>query len=518
MTEETQQQDKPKISFLRNYYFVGFLVILLFAIFLRFKYSFIDSIWNDEAVYIWNGIRVLLQPSHIFSTEFLSAGAIIPQLMITFFHIFTDSFTAGRIVAVIFSLLGIIFAYLLGKEVKGSSVGLIAAILITVNSIYWFIGSKALMDVPVAAATTIAAWALIKFEKNNTVKWAIIATILAVLPSFVKGVGSIVILLYILYFLITRRQKIFKDKLVWIALSAPLFILTVGNLIYFFIFDQFLTTNLFGRIFSLAGLSSPFGTTLQFFSFTLGINSFISWFLAIILVLGIILSFVYRKKEDLILLLWFFAFLAFVEFSLGRKSDPLPDPRNVLPALIIAYVIIGKTFNEIVEYLKILTKVKISMWIFVVLVVIISIPIYSASVNGFFGPQRNFSFSGYQEAGQWLKENVPKESLIYSTAPRQIRTFSERDYKRDLYNVDYGGTVIYLFHFKTFEEFAEEIKDKKDIYLHIDVFESGQPDWASPPNQEKIEALKTLGFIPIKEIQNQVGDQNIIIGIILHKT
>ena len=195
----------------------------------------------------------------------------------------------------------------------------------------------------------------------------------------------------------------------------------------------------------------------------------------------------------------------------------MPDPRNILPALIIAYIIIGKTFNEIIEYLKILAKVKIPMWIFVVLVILLSIPMYSASVVGFFGPERNFSFSGYQEAGQWLKENAAGDALIYSTAPRQIRTFAEREYKRDLYNIDYGGTLIYLFHFKTLEDFANETKDKHDIYLDLDSFESGQPLWASPPTQEKINTIMKLGFTPVKQVTRKINSQDITVGIILHK-
>ena len=74
-----------------------------------------------------------------------------------------------------------------------------------------------------------------------------------------------------------------------------------------------------------------------------------------------------------------------------------------------------------------------------------------------------------------------------------------------------------MYHFKTLEDFANETKDKNDVYLHIDVFESGQPTWASPPTQEKVDAITSLGFRIVKEITGRFESQDILIGLILHR-
>ena len=83
------KKNLPKyfLGLVRNWYFSLFLVLLLVAFVIRIKYSFIDSIWNDEAVYMWNAVRALNEPLYFFSKSFLN-DAIIPQVIIAFFKLF----------------------------------------------------------------------------------------------------------------------------------------------------------------------------------------------------------------------------------------------------------------------------------------------------------------------------------------------------------------------------------------------------------------------------------------------
>jgi len=493
---------------LKNWFFISFLVLLLIVFITRIKTSFIDTIWNDEAVYMWNAVRLLMEPSYLFTTSFLN-DAIIPQLIIAFFKLFTTTFNAGRLMALFYGIFGIVAVYFLGKEIKNEATGLIAAILLSFNHLYWFIGSKALIDVPIAAIIVFSAYCLLKFEKEQNKKWAIIAGISSILPVITKGVGSLVLFIFPIYFLITRHKNILKDKLGLLVLVFPVGILTVGNLVYYFIAGTFFTTKIFTLIFNFSGASTPYNFTLNLLSFVL------NWWISPFLILGIVLSFIYRKREDILLLVFFFVYLLFTEFSLGRGTEVIP--RFLLTVLPIAVVLVAKTFSEIIIYLKILTKIKLSIWIFVLLTILMVIPSINIATKSHFSDQRKFSFSGYQEAGAWLKENAAREALIYSTAPRQIRTFAEREYKRELYNKDLGGTTVYLSHFKTLDDFMNETKDKDNIYLHLDIFESGQPSWASPITQEKVTQLMTLGFTPVKEIVLPFNSQPVIVGLILYK-
>ena len=505
------KKNLPKyfLGLVRNWYFSLFLVLLLVAFVIRIKYSFIDSIWNDEAVYMWNAVRALNEPLYFFSKSFLN-DAIIPQIIIAFFKLFTTTFNAGRLMVMLYSLFGIVVVYFLGKEIKNEAVGLISAILLSFNYLYWFTGSKALIDVPITAMIALAAYCLIKFEKEQNKKWAIIAGISSLLPMVTKGIGSLVLFIFPIYFLITRHKNIFKDKLGLLVLSFSIGALTIGNLIYFLLIGKFFTSTIFELILNFSGAKTPFNFTLALLSFVL------NWWISPFLILGIILAFIYRKREDILLLVFFFAYLLFTEFSLGRGATVID--RYLLPVLPFAIIFIAKTFSEILVYLRILAKIRLGMWVFVIISILLAIFSYNSTLDNLFNPVRNFSFSGYQETGEWIRENVPKEALIYSTAPRQIRTFSEREYKRDLYNVDYGGTLIYLYHFKTLEDFVNETKGKNNVYLHLDSFESGQPAWASPPTQEKVDALIPLGFRIVKEIVGRFESEDVLVGLILHRT
>ena len=140
-----------------------------------------------------------------------------------------------------------------------------------------------------------------------------------------------------------------------------------------------------------SGAETPFNFTFYLLSFVL------NWWVSPFLILGVILAFVYRKREDILLLVFFFVYLLFTEFSLGRDTEVIP--RFLLTVLPIAVVFVAKTFSEIVIYLKVLTKVKIGMWIFVIIAVIMAVPFYNLALDGLFNAGRNVSFSGYQEGG-----------------------------------------------------------------------------------------------------------------------
>ena len=332
---------KKFLGYIKNWYFLLFIILLIVVFITRLKFLFVDSIWNDETVYMWNAVRLLMEPSYLFSKYFLN-DAIIPQFIIAFFKIFTTTFNAGRLMALFYSIFGIISVYLLGKEVKNEAVGLIATILISFNHIYWFIGSKTLIDAPIAAMIVFSAYCLLKFEKKQNVRWAVIAGISSILPIITKGVGSLVLFIFPIYFLITRHKNILKDRLGLLVLAFPVGVLTLGNLIYFIIIGKFFTTNIFSLILRFSGAETPFNFTLNLLSFVL------NWWVSPFLILGVILAFVYRKREDILLLVFFFVYLLFTEFSLGRDTEVIP--RFLLTVLPIAVVFVAKTFSEIVIY------------------------------------------------------------------------------------------------------------------------------------------------------------------------
>lgn len=497
------------LNYFKNPYFLLFSLLFIVALTIRFKYLFQDSIWNDETVYMWNALRILENPFFLFSSQFIGDVVVFPNLVIAFFAIFFKIFVAGRLMGLFFAMSGIVLIYLIGKEVKDESVGLMAAILLTFHHLYWFLGDKALVDVPLATMFTLGAYCIIKFEKHHNKKWAWILGIASILIILTKSIGFLFFIIMLLYLLITKKTKIIKDKLTLKMLAIPFTFLIFAGIVYGFIFKRFLLYSFFEKLWQLNGVADPTNYINSFFGFVL--NKYV----AVIFVIGLILLLIYRQKHHILFLIWFLFYLAFFEFSITGQTLP----RFLAPIFPVAFLITAEALYEIRMFLNGLIKFNIPKLLFVVIAILLILPFYTQGVAMHEG--RYFTFSGYQEAGEWLKINSEPNAIIITTAPRQIRAFAEREFQEH-YEVEYGGTLNYANKFKTLDEFINEInKIDAPVYLHSDIWESGQPDWVSPMTQDKANALGSLGFqlvyVVNRDIPTNVGIQKGPIGFIFRK-
>ena len=131
---------------------------------------------------------------------------------------------------------------------------------------------------------------------------------------------------------------------------------------------------------------------------------------------------------------------------------------------------------------------------------------------------RSGSFAGHEEAGKWMQENIPEDTAIFAGSPRMVRAFVEREYYSygNLPGEDrlLGGTIWwlrgpkYLNNQTLFEDDLKLLAAESDVYLEIDVWESTQPKWYFPINQESINYFTGLGFQPVKIVERQVQTNN----------
>ena len=112
---EHKMIDKIK-KWIKNPYNAILIALLIITIFFRLRYLFQESIWVDETAYY-------LLAKYIKET--FSFGPFSPftelrltsDIVIVFWSFFFNLFTAGRMMALTFAVLGIIFSYLIGKEI-----------------------------------------------------------------------------------------------------------------------------------------------------------------------------------------------------------------------------------------------------------------------------------------------------------------------------------------------------------------------------------------------------------------
>src|SRR3989344_7373294 len=133
------------IKFFKNKYNVALIVILILAIYIRIKYFFMESIWPDEAIYAWHGLQLSHNPLYFFSKQLVAEHPPLIPIFIAFFNFIFNINFAAKLVSPLFGILGIIFTYLLGKELKNEFVGLLAAVMLSFHHLYWFFSNRILL-------------------------------------------------------------------------------------------------------------------------------------------------------------------------------------------------------------------------------------------------------------------------------------------------------------------------------------------------------------------------------------
>lgn len=202
---------------LRNPYYVLLLLILGAATYLRFRYAFFDGMWVDEGRYARIGTEI---SSHIldYSVEWRGDITAFPPFysyLIAFStYIFGKTEFAVRAVSPIMGVAGVGLTYVLGKEMKNRETGLLAAALLTLNPIFWFLSERILIGATFATVYTSAILALYygledrKYSKYAL--WAlgplVVLNILTKQPGYSLG---IIIPLYFIY----KKQDELKELL-----------------------------------------------------------------------------------------------------------------------------------------------------------------------------------------------------------------------------------------------------------------------------------------------------------------
>ncbi|MFB6143708.1 MAG: ArnT family glycosyltransferase [Candidatus Nanohaloarchaea archaeon] len=146
-------------------YFLGLLLIAGVALYLRLANSFFTGLWVDEARYAQIGKEV--------STHLLSYSSFAPQwklqiqefppvfpYLIAVMNYFFSSETAARLVSPVVSTFGVFVGYLLGRDMKNRTTGLMIAALLAVNPVFWFLSTRVLIGATLTVIYTVAVYLL----------------------------------------------------------------------------------------------------------------------------------------------------------------------------------------------------------------------------------------------------------------------------------------------------------------------------------------------------------------------
>ena len=466
----------------RNRFTIALILVLLFALWIRLRFLIIESLWPDEALYLWYGQKLASSPSYLFSVELWKHHPPLFALLIALFSIPFGTMIGAKIVVVLVSLAGVVLIYLVGKELHSESLGLMAAILLSVHHHYWFHGLRILADVPLTTIFLLVGYASLRYMRERSWKWLGLVLVGTAAALSIKRVGVMVLPFLFLYFAYvhifgTGNEKMKVNKR---ALRITISILGAALLIYaiLYIFD----VTVFGEEIRSGKITELFNIfDINF------LNLFGAFFIPFMLI-GALSGFRVRKHAQYFLLFYAIAVIGFRIFFGGISL-----PRYILPS-VPAFILFG-CFGlfDIKRWVKRAIDIEIKHLFLFGIVILLAIPFYLIGFKLHLA--KSYSYTGFGEAGAWLGEHAG-DTYIMAGSRRAIRFFSGKDY------IENGGTIANIPKTKT--EFESIIKDKEHLLLVTDRWEYTQPKWLYRPGEETRAYLASSGFTQVKTIERYV--------------
>jgi 4-amino-4-deoxy-L-arabinose transferase-like glycosyltransferase len=466
-------------DFFKNPYNLLLIFILILALVIRLNY------FNDNQAVWWDEAEYLLQAKHwAFGTPNTGFGEVRPILLsfiLSIFYRLGGSEITARILILIFSILGVYLAYLIGKEMFNEETGLITAFLLSVFYLEVFHTIRVLVDTP---ATTMILLVLFLFWKGyykdkRYLYWFGLAFALGLMMRFTTGLYALTLLIYLL---ITERFRFLKIKELWIAV-----VIALATLIPFFIWSYRQYGHPLRPILRSGGdglkysIEKGFGEAIgRLTTYVTQSPLYFKTVLLILIIIGI-LSF-YKlivgfdlliKRKDpslnkyLFLILWILTPLIY--FSFFFHVFDVRYQLSGFPALfIIAAMGTIVIFNSLKKYNK---HLALALVIILLLTVGYQQTIFTKQVVD----SRSLSYVQFKYAGEWLKERTNKDDVIFNTGVPQNTYYTERE----------------TFGHGKEESFNERLKNGRIKYFVLSRLELA-PDWAYSYPQRNPEKLRTV--------------------------
>jgi len=466
--------------------------------------------------------------------------------------------TAIRIVSPLMGTLSVVSTYFLGREVLNKRTGLLAASLVAVNGLMWFLSKRILIGTTLTFFFTTTLFAFYyglqdkKYSKYAIWAWGplIVLTALSKQPGYILGPVILTFFLYIRrneikdYFM---TDKDLKDSEMWDELTNRNYYIALGLFGLFML--PWIVRNMGVCGFPLCSFQTALEIVKQTegiidvrgtFFFLTGLPGILTLPIAAVTVAKIIKNFfdsftsdadLFIKKTVLTLLLVAATYLFYREltplmivgslamyavrdgekllwiataFGLGIMSiNDTKVPRYivfVVPALLTITAIGIEEFSSIISSFlnSKISKAEIKVEYIVVLVIL---PLLFVSYANGQSMVSSNSFQSLEPAGEWLAENTNDEDNFIATSPQY------RYYVYPRLPVETGSGLE-----KNETDFRERIESQNISFVIVDVYERTQPDWMNtglPPYRISPSLAREIrsGQISGQEAFNQFKQQ-----------
>lgn len=232
------------MPFLKTIYsYKYFLILLLIFIFSRFAFLTKLPVFNDEAIYIDWGWRMIHLPNELFYSLYDGKQPFLMWLFGYAQSLSSDPLWMSRCVSAIFAIFSFIGVYVLTNYLYNKKTAYIASILYLLCPLFLFFDRQALME---SSLTAIGIWSVFLYLKlldKPTYFRSIILGITLGIGFFIKSTSLIFSLALLFLFFINIKKYYKKTNLLYHLIFA----LVTSQIILVPLYQQ----AAFGQIFNL---------------------------------------------------------------------------------------------------------------------------------------------------------------------------------------------------------------------------------------------------------------------------
>ena len=412
------------------------LSIILIAFIIRLYYfNMNQGVWWDEGEYL---TRAKYYAGSLISDQDLWSPRR-PFLLImlwAFIYKLGGTEIYIKLTELIFSIFGVYFTYLVGKEMYGKKTGIIAALGMSVVNLHLFLTARMLIELPAVTMSTLAIYTFYKYYiKEQTSKYLWLTGLLMGIAGFIRASTVLVAIPIIAIILINERINFIKNKNIW-KMAIAGFLTLFPYLIY--LANRYHTLNVFKKLTGIGEgrfnapseainqiahlkeyfLLVPYELKLVFTIFLI-----VGLFLFINLFLGFDLLINNKEKglqRELLLFIWAIIYVLFF----GLFSPSYSESRYFMYSFPAFFIIAGQGLEKITKLVY-----KINKNVIIIAITIILIIGLFSQIN--YGDNliksKAYSFAPLNPLGTWIKENSNKNEIMLSNSNQmEIMYYAER--------------------------------------------------------------------------------------------
>jgi len=461
MEENEKNKEKKGFSFNNLYnldkYKVALVALVIFTILVRFYFFFK---YAQQPVF-WDESEHLVMAKHIaFDTPLTGWNAsreiVLPLIYAFFFKLFNSEIVV-RFVQLFFSIAAVLLTYFVGKEIFNKTVGLVAALGMSIFSEFLFWSLRFGLE-PIGL--TFSLLMILFFWKGYVKKqrqklFLPLAAAFGALAVMSNAKEGVIIGALFLFLLFTDKFQFLKNKYIWISIVIALLV-ALPFMVYHYKTVGHPLPRLQTQSEAVSEQRAEGGWSWKnFFGYMAHFDNYLGLSFLIIFLAGLIYMFITLiigfdliiKGHDEILryvavLLLAAAPLLLHSYFFGISPGAYLDPRIVLESFPAVFLIAGFGFTKIYDWLSKYKKelAYVIVAFLLIYAVFTQIKVASSTIES-----KSQSYQQVKESALWIKENSNSSDIVFAASAPQMTYYAERrieGYPEK--QVDYEQKIIQL--------------------------------------------------------------------------